>query len=70
MTYAARYTEQERRIERYRALEREVTDRLALGLLRGIVLELEEELRECGLPDHPSDASAYGFSPRMRPRAP
>jgi hypothetical protein len=53
-THAARYTEQELRIERYRALEREVTDPLALGLLRDIVLELEEELREGYARKHPS----------------
>ena len=46
MTDAARDPEQELRIERYRALEREVTDPLALTLLRDIVLELEEALGE------------------------
>jgi len=34
MTHAASHTEQELRIERYPALEREVTDPLALGLMR------------------------------------
>ncbi len=47
MTRVASYTEQELRIERYRTLEREVTDPLALSLLRDIVLELEEALGEC-----------------------
>jgi hypothetical protein len=42
-------TEQEFQIARYRQLEREVTDPLALCLLHGIIAELEAELRR----DHP-----------------
>jgi hypothetical protein len=41
MTETVRYQEDQIWIERYRALTREVTDPLAAGLLRDIVLELE-----------------------------
>jgi hypothetical protein len=33
-------------LERYRVLEEEITDPLAAGLLRDIVLELEGQLKE------------------------
>jgi hypothetical protein len=46
MTVHSRFKEEEVRIARYRKLEREVTDPLAICLLRGIVEELEADLHE------------------------
>lgn len=43
------FREQEVRIARYRSLEREVTDPLAVRLLHAIIEELESDLRRaCG----------------------
>lgn len=39
------------RIMRYRMMEREVTDPLALGLLRDVLAELEAALRVTSVPD-------------------
>ena len=73
MTDAPRDTEQELQIERYRALEREVTDPLALGLLRDIVLELEGKLGGSCARSHPSagqrGATMRAGAPRVRPGA-
>lgn len=44
MTVHSRFKEEEVRIARYRTLEREATDPLAIYLLRGIVEELEADL--------------------------
>ncbi|MET4290603.1 hypothetical protein ABIB06_001370 [Bradyrhizobium sp. LB8.2] len=47
------FREQQVRIARYRFLEREVTDPLAIRLLHAIVEELESDLRSGGRPDGP-----------------
>ena len=46
MTIEDRFNEQEICIFRYRRLEREVTDPLALCLLHGIIEELEADLQQ------------------------
>ncbi|WP_024506951.1 hypothetical protein [Bradyrhizobium sp. ARR65] len=49
MTDPGFLSEQRVRIDRYRALEREVTDPLAARLLHDIVLELEADAQRSGL---------------------
>ena len=55
-------------LARYRALEREVTDPLAICLLRAIIDELEHDLREACHRDRqasqPSHISTFRLSPR------
>jgi len=59
MIETGRGRELQNKIERYRALEREVTDSLAAALLRDIVRELEASVEK-------QASSAGGSAPRER----
>ncbi len=54
------FREQQVRIARYRCLEREVTDPLAVHLLHSIIEELESDLRRSGRTDAPAGHEAKG----------
>ncbi len=69
MTGSESWKEREDLVARYRVLEREVTDPLAKGLLRDIVVELEAELYEqrSAACDRTLDAGVIEFHGRSVP---